>query len=51
MELEVIKWKVRKNEEVFYIISGEGILETPEGNITISAGDTIICPASEKNCS
>jgi len=37
-----------KNEEVFYIISGEGILETPEGNITISAGDTIICPASEK---
>jgi len=36
-----------KNEEVFYIISGEGILETPEGNITILAGDTIVCPASE----
>jgi uncharacterized cupin superfamily protein len=37
-----------KNEEVFYIISGNGILETPNGNKTISAGDTIICPPSEK---
>src|SRR5471030_1947647 len=36
------------NEEVFYIISGEGILETLEGNRIISAGETIICPASEK---
>lgn len=36
------------NEEVFYIISGEGILETPGGNIRISAGNTIVCPASEK---
>ncbi len=37
-----------KNEEVFYIISGNGILETPNGNKTISAGDIIVCPPSEK---
>lgn len=36
-----------KNEEVFYIISGHGILETPYGNETISAGDIITCPPSE----
>lgn len=36
-----------KNEEVFYIISGEGILETPNGNQTISAGDIIVCPPLE----
>lgn len=36
-----------KNEEVFYIISGNGILETPDGNKTIEAGDIIVCPASE----
>lgn len=37
-----------KNEEVFYIISGNGILETPNGNKSISKGDIIVCPASEK---
>jgi uncharacterized cupin superfamily protein len=37
-----------KNEEVFYIISGSGILETPDGNKPISAGDIIVCPPSEK---
>jgi uncharacterized cupin superfamily protein len=37
-----------RNEEVFYIISGNGILETPDGNKTISVGDIIVCPASEK---
>jgi uncharacterized cupin superfamily protein len=37
-----------KNEEVFYIISGKGILETPNGNKEISVGDIIICPPSEK---
>lgn len=37
-----------KSEEVFYIISGNGILETPNGNKTISAGDIIVCPPSEK---
>lgn len=37
-----------KNEETFYIISGSGILETPNGNKIISAGDIIFCPALEK---
>ena len=37
-----------ESEEVFYIISGSGILEMPDGNKTISAGDVIVCPASEK---
>lgn len=37
-----------KNEEVFYIISGNGILETPDGNKLISAGDIIVCPTSDK---
>lgn len=37
-----------KNEEVFYIVSGTGILETPEGNKTISPGDIIVCPPSEQ---
>lgn len=36
------------SEEVFYIISGNGILETPNGNKAISAGDIILCPPSEK---
>ena len=36
-----------KSEEVFYIISGSGILETPDGDKTISAGDIIICPPDE----
>lgn len=37
-----------KNEEVFYIVSGNGILETKDGNKIIAAGDIIICPPSEK---
>ena len=37
-----------RNEEVFYIISGNGILETPDGNKAITVGDIIVCPASEK---
>lgn len=36
------------NEEVFYIVSGDGVLETPEGNKRISAGDVIVCPPGEK---
>lgn len=32
------------NEEVFYIISGEGILETPQGNKKVGTGDIIVCP-------
>lgn len=37
-----------KSEEVFYIISGNGILETPNSNKIISAGDIIVCPPLEK---
>ena len=35
------------NTEVFYIISGQGILRTPNGNRSIKAGDYIVCPPSE----
>ena len=35
-----------KNEEVFYILSGEGILKTPEGEKIVTAGDFIFLPAS-----
>ncbi len=37
-----------KNEEVFYIISGEGLLKTPEGERTVKAGDLLFFPANEK---
>lgn len=37
-----------QTEEVFYIISGSGILETPNGNKSISSGDIIVCPPLEK---
>lgn len=36
------------NEEVFYIISGQGMLETPDGEIAVSTGDVIIFPPCEK---
>lgn len=36
------------NEEVFYIISGQGIIETPEGNRSIASGDVIVCPPGER---
>lgn len=36
-----------KNEETFYIISGEGILKTPAGERKVTAGDLIFFPASE----
>lgn len=32
------------DEEVFYIISGEGIVRTPKGNISVKAGDAITFP-------
>ena len=35
------------NEEVFYIISGSGTLETIEGKRSITAGDIIVCPVGE----
>lgn len=34
-----------KNEETFYILSGEGLLKTPEGERTVSAGDLLFFPA------
>ena len=34
--------------EVFYIISGTGILETPSGQKTVTAGDIIVFPATEE---
>ena len=35
------------NEEVFYIISGQGTLKTSEGDRTVSEGDVIVMPAHE----
>jgi len=35
------------NEEVFYIISGSGILETFEKTYEISSGDIIVCPVGK----
>ena len=34
-----------KNEETFYILSGEGILRTPEGKRKVQAGDLLFFPA------
>lgn len=36
-----------KNEETFYIIRGEGLLKTPQGDKAVSAGDLIFFPANE----
>lgn len=38
-----------RSEEVFYIISGSGILKTPDGDRKITAGDIVVCPAGEKS--
>ena len=35
------------NEEVFYIINGQGTLKTNEGDKTVSEGDIIIMPTNE----
>ena len=35
------------NEEIFYIISGQGTLKTPEGDKIVSEGDVIVMPAHE----
>ena len=35
------------NTEVFYIISGEGIMETPEDSQKIKPGDFIVCPPGD----
>jgi len=36
-----------KNEEAFYIISGEGILKAPLGDRQVKAGDFLFFPANE----
>ncbi len=36
------------NEEVFYIISGTGVVRTIDGNIEVKAGDVIGFPTGEK---
>lgn len=36
------------NTEVFYIISGNGILETIDGNKEIKSGDVIVCPPKKE---
>ena len=33
-----------KNEETFYIISGEGVLKTPDGERTVTTGDLLFFP-------
>lgn len=38
----------RNNEETFYIISGHGILRTPEGERAVNAGDLLFFPATEQ---
>jgi len=36
------------NTEVFYIISGTGVVETPDGTKDIAAGNVIVCPPNAK---
>ena len=36
-----------KNEEVFYILSGEGLLKTPEGERKVAAGELLFFPVGE----
>jgi len=36
------------NEEAFYIVSGEGIVRTPGGEIAVKAGDIITFPTGPK---
>jgi len=36
------------NTEVFYIIEGNGIIETKEGKFLVKEGDVIVCPPKEE---
>ena len=36
-----------KNEETFFILKGEGLLKTPEGEKEVRAGDFLFFPADE----
>ena len=37
-----------KNEETFFILKGEGLLRTPEGERAVKAGDLLFFPAGEE---
>lgn len=37
------------DEEVFYIISGQGMLRTPQGELSVKQGDCILLPPGPKN--
>lgn len=37
-----------RDEETFYILSGEGLLKTPEGERQVSAGDLLFFPAGSE---
>lgn len=37
-----------RNEEVFYILSGTGLLKSPQGERTVTAGDFLYFPNNEK---
>lgn len=37
-----------KDEETFYILSGQGLLRTPEGEKTVQAGDLLFFPPNEQ---
>ena len=37
-----------KNEETFYILSGEGVLKTPQGEKPVRAGDLLFFPPNEQ---
>ncbi len=34
-------------EEVFYIISGTGVLQTPDGEVEVKEGDVVVMPCGE----
>jgi len=36
-----------QNEEIFYILSGNGIVKTPKGDVAVSEGDVIYFPPDE----
>ena len=38
----------KNNEETYYIISGEGVLRTPEGERTVRAGELLFFPTGEE---
>ena len=37
----------QKNEETFFVLKGEGLLRTPEGERAVKAGDLLFFPAGE----